>query len=479
MKHFLMKDPFGSYLARVYYEWMQARDEGREVDAFEEGCRFLHEKFNSSDADEVRRWMEPAEHMGKILDAAPVKADYKYVEPSDYDGIVSESEIEKLDNSVPELSREELLDRLIGGWTGNIAGCMLGKPIEFMKRAAIREMCEATDNYPMRKYEACGDFTPELIKKLGLKTNIPEQPWIDECDGNAAAADDDTNYSVLNLKVLETYGVNFEPNDVLFSWLIWLPNSKTYTAERAAYQNASNGILAPDSARIKNPCREWIGALIRSATIGMVNPGKMRDAADMAFRDACVSHTRNGIYGEIMASVMIAKAMTGANIEEIVRAGMMAVPKRSRLYEALVKAVADYRAGMTYDEALDKLHSEYDENNLFDWCHTIPNAVILVLSLLYSEGDFSAAIGNSVTAGFDTDSTTAIVGCIAGCRLGKEKMPSYWGDTFNNRLYSDVAGYEDLSTEELALKTLSLIKGETEINDRIKVKYDYKEQFTS
>ena len=72
--------------------------------------------------------------------------------------------------------------------------------------------------------------------------------------------DDDLNYPLVALRVLERRGAAFTSADVAEAWLTDLPVLHTFTAERIAYRNLMNGFFPPESARRRNPCREWIGA---------------------------------------------------------------------------------------------------------------------------------------------------------------------------------------------------------------------------
>ncbi|MBC8536935.1 ADP-ribosylglycohydrolase family protein [Feifania hominis] len=474
MKHFAQKDPFGSYVARIYYEWCQARDEGRRVEELEELCRAMQESFSLDDPAPAAGYRELAAAVGRYLTAAPVYDDYPYSEPSDYGEIAAQSPGGAEKPALPP--RGELRDRVAGAWTGRVAGCLLGKPLEFMKRSAVCGVLRETGNYPVTRYVSSAEFTPEMRRRLRLKTGVPEQPWIDEI-GDFAPIDDDTNYTVLNLKLLLTFGRDFAPNDVLYAWLNWMPAGIVATAERVAYQNAANGILYPESAVHQNPYREWVGAQIRAEVFGMVNPCDPHAAAEMAWRDACISHTRNGIYGEMFTAALVALAMGGGSVRELIEGALREIPAHSRFAECVQTVLGWYDEGLSMEQAADRIHKTYDENNLYDWCHILPNAMIVTAALLYGEGSFEQALHCAMLPAFDTDSNGAVVGAVMGAMLGERRIPAYWGETFHRRMASSVSGYELMEIDELAERTMAVIEGNFTPDEKIRKRYDYTEEF--
>lgn len=476
MKHFMENDTFGLYTARVYYDWQQANDEGRDVAHLREVCQSIQKRFYADDRQVTLNDYEVACALEKEMRTAPVSSSAKYTEPSDYKGILKERP--KKESKSGSISDEDLKQHILGGWTGRVAGCLLGKPLEFWKCKNLTDMFKETNNYPVSRYVSTKDFTADMIKKYNIVTGTPlnNQPWIDELEGYAPI-DDDTNYTVLNMKVMEVFGYNFDPGDVLYAWLNWLPAGVCCTAERVAYKNAVQGFSAPMTASYQNPYREWVGAQIRGEIFGWVNPGNPEAAAEAAFRDACVSHTRNGIYGEMFTAAMTAAAVCTSDVREIIEAGLSEIPKNSRLAAAIRSVIDDYDRGMTLEKSLEKLHKKHDENNIFEWCHIIPNEKIVVLSLLHSGGDYTRAIGNCVQFAFDTDSNAAVVGAVMGTLLGPAGIDEKWTKPLGGLLASTVLEEPMNRIESLADRTVKIARREITPDERLKRRYDYNESF--
>lgn len=475
-KHFMDNDTFGLYTARVYYDWQQARDEGRDVKHLKEVTQEIQKRFYDEDRDVTLGDYDLACSLEKTMNEAPFLKDAKYVEPSTYQEILQER---------PEVKREvssivdgELKRKTRGGWLGKVTGCLLGKPLEFWKVEPLTEMLKEIGNYPVTRYVSTEDFTPEMIKKYDILTGTPlnNQPWIDELEGYAPI-DDDTNYTVLNLKLMEVFGYDFEPGDVLYAWLNWLPAGVVCTAERVAYRNAVMGFSAPYTATFQNPYREWVGAQIRAEVFGWVNPGNPEAAAEAAFRNASVSHVRNGIYGEMFTAAMVAKAMTSTDLREVIEAGLGEIPQNSRLASAIKSVIEDYDNGMSFDDAVKKLHELHDESNIFEWCHIVPNGKIVVLSLLYADGDYTKAIGNAMQCAFDTDSNGAVVGAVMGTLFGPEVIEEKWTEPIGGLMGSTVVDEPMNKIEEMVERTIKVTKREINPDTSLKRRYDYNESF--
>lgn len=306
----------------------------------------------------------------------------------------------------------------------------------------------------MHRYILASDITDKIQEKYTFRFYQPVCADKIEC----APADDDTNYIVLAQIIVDKYGRDFTPYNVSRAWMDYQPKNAYCTAERVAFRNFVAGFVPPQSAEYKNPYREWIGAQIRGDYFGYINPGNPEAAAEMAWRDASISHTKNGIYGEMFVAAMIAAAALTDNVIDIIKCGLAQIPHRSRLCKAVTEVMNDFEAGLTQEECFNKIHTDFDEHDAHDWCHTISNALIVTAALLYGDGDYGKSICMAVETGFDTDCNGATVGSILGMRNGISAIDLKWTEPIKDSLDTSIFGVGRVSISECVDKTLSHIE---------------------
>ena len=348
---------------------------------------------------------------------------------------------------------DQLYDKVLGGWLGRIAGCNLGKPVEWGPHWTsdhIRNYLERAGAYPLRDYFPVLDPMPAEYE---FRENWPETTR-GNVDGGSR--DDDVDYPILGLHLLETHGADISPAIVGEAWLRLFPYRQIFTAERAAYLNLLHGVPAEAAATIRNPYREWIGALIRGDAFGWVNPGAPRAAMRLAYQDASLSHTANGIYGELWSAALLAEAFTATTVAEAFEASLAHVPPRSRLAEALHDVNGMRRDGLTWDQALAGIQARYGR---YSWVHTIPNAALIAAGLLWGENDYADTVGLTVMGGWDTDSNGATAGSVAGVVLGAAGLPRNFVAPLRDRTRSALFGFDNSRISDLAHRTASLVRG--------------------
>ena len=219
----------------------------------------------------------------------------------------------------------------------------------------------------------------------------------------------------------------------------------------------TNLVLPPYSASCENAYREWIGAQIRADLFGYICPGDPEAAAALAWKDATISHTQNGVYGEMFIAAMLARAVVSNDIHDVIEAGLGEIPKHSRLFEAIETVLSWYKEDtLSSEDCLGRIHTRFDERVSHDWCHTISNAMICVVGLLWGNADFEKTIGICVCAGFDTDCNAATTGSIVGMMVGSDALPSSWIEPLHDTIKSGIDGFGMMRISDLARRTVEL-----------------------
>ncbi|WP_371615428.1 ADP-ribosylglycohydrolase family protein [Streptomyces sp. NBC_00454] len=347
--------------------------------------------------------------------------------------------------------------RLEAAWLGRAVGCVLGKPVEKLPLHGIRALARAAGNWPLDDWFTERGVPPEVLAAHPWNRRSAPTSLAENIDGTPE--DDDLNFPLLGLLLLQRHGHGFTTADLGRLWLDELPAGRTFTAERVAYRNLLQGLEPPATATHHNPFREWIGALIRADVHGWTNPGDPAAAAAQAYRDAALTHTGNGVYAALFVAAATATAATGrADVHTALRAGLAVVPPRSRLAEAVRFGIATAAAAGAdgFDRVVDRLHARYGH---YHWVHAVPNTALIAAALTHADGDFTHSVCRAVSGGWDTDSNGATAGALAGLIMGSpERIPHRWTAPLKNRLATTVPGFDGIGFDTLAGLTARLAR---------------------
>jgi len=429
-------------------ERQQLIDEGKDLSSLAPELEALLENSMSEENPVFQN------RAGQIMERAaelPERLGYSYKEPSDLESI-RRLRPEGIHQIPLSAAPEETFDKIHGALLGRCCGCLLGKPVESWKSARIWGYLKDLNRFPLSNY-----FTASIPEKIKKKYEIrdpsefgylPDNYFIDRV--SCMGEDDDTNYTIAAALILKRWGADFTTRNVAEFWLENIPLIRTCSAERITYKNLLLLIEPPGTAVFRNPHREGIGAQIRADTYGYMSPGKMEQAAEWAWRDARLSHVKNGIYGAMWTGAMIAGAYLTANPNKIIHYGLQEIPATSRLYEAVKEVLAWHAEGIDYTEAIERIHKRWNENSAYHWGHTISNAQIVSMALLWGDMDFEKSICRAVEACFDTDCNGATVGSIIGLCNGAGKLPEKWISPLNDRLLTCIPGYQEIAISHMA-----------------------------
>lgn len=451
----------------VEYEFTQSREEGRDLS--DEDA--LRDELEAAGGDE-NKLLEVWE---KLL-ALPMREDFAFGEPNELASIqlLRPDGPRRLEiNDDPHI----LFDKMYGAWLGRSAGCALGKPVEnFMgahnglsSKERIKKYLTAIDasEYPLRDYFPQSSPAENETQKTICPLSTREQISFME-------SDDDIRYTVVGQIVMRQKGPDFTTYDVANAWMNHLPYKMVCTAETQAYRNLVNRYEFHVAsgwgqknqpvdwnwvATHQNPYREWIGAQIRADSWGYAAPGNPELAADFAWRDARLSHVKNGIYGEILCAAMIAAAFALDEPVAIIEAGLAEIPQTSRLYQEMQQTIAICRKYNNdfahFEKVLDEI---YDLLGHYHAVHTNNNAALVIAALLLGGHDLEKVITFAVMGGWDSDCNGATAGSIAGAMIGAQKLPDKWIAPLNDTLNSQIIGYHPIAISECARRSVEIAK---------------------
>lgn len=256
--------------------------------------------------------------------------------------------------------------------------------------------------------------------------------------------DDDIIYTLLGLLIAEEFGLEFSTADVGQAWLRYLPYA--CTAEEVALKNLKQGVPASEAGRTDNPYCEWIGADIRADPWGYIAPGWPERAATLAYRDAYLSHRRQGIYGAMFFAATIAAAFAVADPVEALRIGLTEIPREAALHQTIEWALQIAPEITNYQQASAAVEQRFAG---LSPVHTLNNACLTVWGITIGGTDFTRVIGETVAMGLDNDCTAATAGSIVGAVVGRQGIPSRWYQGFGDTVHTYLIGQERFSIRDV------------------------------
>lgn len=345
-----------------------------------------------------------------------------------------------------KIMKESYIEKIYAGWLSKIIGIRLGAPIEGWSYEKIKNLYGAPDGY--------------LV------------------DYNEFAADDDSNGPIFFIRALQDKKgsgpvtasdigdalLNYAPFEHGFFW--W--GGYGISTEHTAYLNLRSKIPAPESGSILRngaAAAEQIGGQIFIDCWGLVSPADTDQAAALAAEAASVTHDGNGIYGGVFIAVLISAAFEETNIEKLIETGLSYIPHDCE-YARAVRAVTGFYHSRpeNWEECFQFVHDNFGYDKYPGNCHIIPNICVIILSLLYGEGDYDKTLNICNRCGWDTDCNVGNIATVMGVRGGLEAIgSSKWRRPVNDFLAcSSVVG--DLNIQDIPYGAVYMIRCAAELS---------------
>ncbi len=308
-------------------------------------------------------------------------------------------------------------ERIYAGVLGKIIGVYLGRPFEQWTNADIEERL--------------GEITGYVTGHPAIEPAKRDNPLI--------VTDDDISGTFTFLRALEDYGADVTTEQIGQTWLNYILEERSthwwggvgVSAEHTAYLRLKDGLQAPTSDVLS----EQIGAQIFIDGWAMACPGDPERAADLARRAASVSHGGEAVYAAQVVAAMEAQAFVEADLGALLDAGVSLIPRDSVIARVIEDVRGWHAADSDWRRTRARIEERYGYHRYRGVCHVVPNHALIVLGLLYGEGDFDRSLMVVNTAGWDTDCNSGNLGCLLGIRGGIEAIGSHWREPVRDRMY--------------------------------------------
>lgn len=383
---------------------------GRDPKAAED---LLERGFGLLDEGNLAELTELTENILKLLDSSPAVEGHRYssfYRPLDWYYI-------QIDFPRCCYDQRQIVDareRIYSGILGQIIGASMGTRFEGF--------------YPSNLKMVFGD---ELGRYIGKPSTV----------------NDDITYEIVFLEALKKSGRRITSADIAKKWIEYIPFG--WSAELIALLNLRKGIEPPYTGTYMNPFQEWIGAQMRGMIHGFVAYGNPREAARLAYLDGIVSHSGNGVYGEIHSAVLTSLSFLENDTRELLKKSLAYVPEGSELKYVLSETIQECRRNNFYGDCVTFLMERFKE---YCWVHLYPNAAAVAIALWYCENDFNNAMEIIANLGFDVDCNAGEVGTILGVMNGVRGIDNYWSEPVGDRLETYIPEFQYLSIRDFAVQ---------------------------
>jgi len=304
------------------------------------------------------------------------------------------------------LTKEELRDKIKGGWAGQTIGVTFGGPTEFRFQGTFIQ-----DYQPIEWYDG-------YLKKTMTG-------WRDLYD--------DIYMDMTFVNMIERAGHN-APVDS-FANAFAKAGYNLWHANQAARYNILNGVKAPASGHwLNNPHADDIDYQIEADYSGLMNPGMPNSASAINDKIGHIMNYGDGWYGGVYVGAMYTLAFTSTDVNYVVTEALKTIPAQSRFYQCIADVIKWHKQ---YPNDWKQAWVEIEKK----WAGDIGcpdgvfhpfnidakvNAAYIVLGLLYGNGNYTKTLDIATRAGQDSDCNPSSAGGILGTMMGYNQIPAYW-----------------------------------------------------
>ncbi len=310
------------------------------------------------------------------------------------DKVVGESKFRRI-------SVDDYVNKMKGGWIGQMAGVGWGGPTEFGFQGRIIP------------YEKMPEWHPDMVNQFHQ---------------------DDLYVEMTFLRTLEQYGFDVSMRQAGIDFANSAYN--LWHANRYGRENLRGGIAPPDSGHPNfNKHADDIDYQIESDYAGLISPGMPNAAIALGEKFGRLMNYGDGLYGGQFVAGMYAEAFFEDDIEKIVRAGLKCIPQQSQYAECIRDVLRWYKQNPdNWEETWELIEKKYQDNPDYrrfscemDRDFNIDakiNGTYIVMGLLYGKGDLDKTIIISTRCGQDSDCNPSNAAGVLFTTVGFSNLPA-------------------------------------------------------
>jgi hypothetical protein len=240
-----------------------------------------------------------------------------------------------------------------------------------------------------------------------------------------AKTDDDNDFEWTHLYFMDKEGVLKIPYPRIVE--IWKANmnSGIWVANRQARALMDKGVVPPATGSPENNPAAWynLSGQFCVESYGLIAPGMPRAGADIGLHYARIAVSGEPLQATPYWTSLISLAeVDDGTIGELIKRAIGAVDPRSAMAQVAQDALqfhADNPAD--WKKARQLMHQKWTGLG-WNGNSTPTNGGLVLLALLYGQGDFYKTLQYAMAMGEDADCNAATAGTVIGCRIGYAKI---------------------------------------------------------
>jgi hypothetical protein len=299
------------------------------------------------------------------------------------------------------ISMDTYVDKMMGGWIGQMVGVGLGGPTEFKYQGQIMPM------------SAIPQWRPEMVNQYVQDDLYVEMTFL------ATLEEHDFEVSIRQA------GIDFANSQ----FMLWHAN-------KAGRDNLRSGIAPPYSGHpAYNKHADDIDYQIEADYSGLIAPGMPQLVIELGDTFGRLMNYGDGLYGGLFVGGMYAEAFFENDIEKIIDAGLACIPPQSQ-YAECIRDVMNWHHQYpdewqkTWQLINEKYHLNPDYRKFtcsaaadsFNIDAKI-NGAYIVMGLLYGKGDPDSTIIISTRCGQDSDCNPSNAAGVLFTIIGFANLP--------------------------------------------------------